>query len=138
MVAAVLSLAGFFVALYLSLWKAGIMGVLPCGEGSCETVQTSRYAYLAGVPVAVYGVVGYFALLVAALIGLQPRFVGKRRPTWWLVGFSSAGVLFTGYLSYLEAFVINAWCRWCLISAAIIVGVLLVSLAGLRERLPAA
>src|SRR5688572_12230754 len=52
MVAAVFSLVGFLLSLYLWLWKIGVMGPIACGSGSCEYVQTSSYAYVLGVPVA--------------------------------------------------------------------------------------
>src|SRR3989441_10876401 len=109
---ALLALVGLFLALYLWLYKIGIIGTLPCGIGACEQVQTSRYAELFGIPVAFYGVVGYAALLAVALLGLRPRFLAERRVTLALALLSSAGLLFTLYLTYLELFVIHALCRW--------------------------
>lgn len=132
MVAAALALIGFFISLYLSLWKLGYMGMMACGTGSCERVQLSPYAYLFGVPVAFFGVVGYLAIFVVSMIGLQPRFVAERWVPVALLVVTGAGVAFTGYLSFLEAFVIGAWCRWCLASAAIILGTFIASLFGLR------
>ena len=117
---ALLALLGFFVALYLWLYKIGVIGELKCGTGSCEFVQSSRYAWLFGQPVALYGVVGYLVLLVVALVGLQPRFLGNPVPTRWLAALSGVGFAFTLYLTYLEQFVIHAICRWCVVSAAII------------------
>ena len=133
MITATLALAGFFVALYLSLWKLGIVGSLACGTGGCEYVQTSSYALVLGVPVAFYGVAGYLAMLAVSLAGLQPHWVGRREPTLVLVALSGAGVAFSAYLTYLEAAVIHAWCRWCLVSAAIITAIFLVSLMGVRK-----
>ena len=49
---AVISLAGLFIGIYLTLYHYGIVGTLACGVSSCETVQTSRYAMFLGVPVA--------------------------------------------------------------------------------------
>jgi len=135
MVAATLALAGFFVSLYLWLWKLGVVGSLACGPGGgCEYVQTSPYAMLFGIPVAVFGVVGYLVLLIVSLLGLQPRWAQRRQPTVALVALSAAAVLFTAYLTYLEAFVIHAWCRWCLVSAGIIVAIFVTSLVGLRSK----
>lgn len=130
---AVLALAGVFLSLYLWLWKIGMMGPLRCGTGACERVQTSVYADFLGLPVAAYGVAGYAALLVMSLVGLQPRFAARRAPTLLLLGLASVGVAFTGYLSYLEYAVIEAWCRWCLASAALIVAIWATALAGLRR-----
>ena len=136
MVAATLSLIGLFVALYLSMWKIGLMGPMVCGTGSCEIVQTSEYSYLFGLPVAFYGVGGYLALLGVSIVGLQPRFASERGPTLLLVLLGGVGTAFAVYLTYLEAFVLQAWCRWCIASALIIVGVLAAALIGMKEQLP--
>jgi len=130
---ALLALVGLFLALYLWLYKIGIIGTLQCGSGACEQVQTSRYAELFGIPVAFYGVVGYAALLAVALLGLRPRFLAERRVTLALALLSSAGLLFTLYLTYLELFVIHALCRWCVGSAVIVTAVWLVALSAVRR-----
>jgi len=132
MVTATLSLLGFLLSLYLWLWKIGVVGEMACGTGACETVQLSRYATIGGIPVAFFGVAGYFGLLAVSLAGLQPRWIHSAGPGALLALMSGAGVAFTGYLSYLEAFVIGAWCRWCLVSAGLIVLIFLVSLLSLR------
>lgn len=132
MVSATLALIGFFVALYLSLWKIGWLGTLACGTGACELVQTSRYAYLLGIPVAFYGAGGFLSLFVVSLAGLQPRYVAGRGTTTVLVVLSGIGVAFAAYLTYLEAFVIKAWCRWCLVCAGLITAILISGLVGLR------
>lgn len=134
MIAAGLALAGFFVALYLSLWKLGVVGNLACGTGGCEYVQSSSYAVVLGIPVAFYGAAGYLALLGVSLAGLQPRWADRREPTLALLALSGLGVAFTAYLTYLEAAVLHAWCRWCLVSAGIIAGIFVASLVGMRGQ----
>ena len=134
MVTAALSLIGLYVALYLALWKIGLMGPLVCGVGSCEVVQMSRFAYLFGIPVAFFGVAGFLALLVVSLVGLRPAFVGKPGPTKLLVALSGGGAAFSLYLTYLEAFVLEAWCRWCILIAVLIFSVFTAALLGLRQR----
>jgi uncharacterized membrane protein len=129
---ALLALIGLFVALYLWLHTLGVIGELKCGSGGCETVQTSAYAEFLGVPVALYGVIGYAAIFVAALAGLQPRYLRRRGPTLLIVALATGGVLFTAYLTYLELFVIHAICRWC-VGSGIIIGVIwAISLLGLK------
>jgi uncharacterized membrane protein len=130
MIAAALSLVGFFVATYLWLWKIGFLGAIACGTGGCETVQLSEYAEVLGVPVAFFGALAYLGLLTASLVGLQPRWAERPGPTIVLVVLSGLGVLFTAYLTYVEAFVIHAWCRWCVGSAAIIGAIFVTSLIG--------
>lgn len=115
----VLALAGLLVATYLWLYKIGVIGVLQCGTGSCELVQASRYAVLWGVPVAFIGVVGYAALFVVGLVGVQPAFAADGRVARLLTALATGGFAFTLYLTAIELFVLHAICRWCLASALV-------------------
>ena len=116
---AVLALLGFFVALYLWLYKIGVIGTLQCGTGGCEVVQTSRWAMLFGIPVAFYGVVGYGAMFAVSFAGTLPALAARRWPTLVLAGLAGGAFLFALYLTYLELFVIHAICRYCVVSAVI-------------------
>ena len=89
MAAALLSLAGFFVSLYLYLYKIGRIGTLACGTGGCETVQLSPYSRFLGLEVALYGVVGYLVLLVIGLDTL--RRPARRRSALGLLLVLSGG-----------------------------------------------
>jgi uncharacterized membrane protein len=133
MLAALVALAGVFVALYLTLYKLGYIGTLVCAVGSCETVQTSRWATLLGQPVAMWGVAFYAAVLGVALAGLSPALTDSRRVSQLLVAMTGTGVLFSGWLTYLELFVIDAICQWCVISALLATVLFVVSLLDLRE-----
>ncbi|MEA2723760.1 MAG: hypothetical protein QOH59_1531 [Gemmatimonadales bacterium] len=135
MSAALLSLAGLFISAYLYLYKIGKIGSLACGTGECETVQLSPWSSIAGVDVALIGVLGYAGLLALTLAALQPGLVGRRWPASVLAVLAGAGVLFTVYLTYLELFVIHAICRWCVASGFVILAILVVALLDLR-RLP--
>jgi uncharacterized membrane protein len=130
---ALLALVGLFVALYLWLHALGFGGPIKCGTGGCDTVQTSPWAEFLGLPVAFYGVVGYCAIFVVALIALRPAALLERKWDVMLVGLATGGVLFTAYLTYLELFVIHAICRWCVGSAMIITAIWIVSLLSLRS-----
>ena len=134
---ALLALVGLFVALYLWLHALGFGGAIKCGaSGGCETVQTSQWAVFLGLPVAFYGVAGYFVVLVVALASLRPAALAQRKWNVILVGLVSVGLLFTIYLTYLELFVIHAICRWCVGSAAIITVIWIVSILSLRSPAP--
>ena len=137
MITAALALIGFFVALYLWLWKLGLMGPMVCSTGGCETVQLSEYAVFFGLPVAFQGTVGFASLFVVSLAGLQDAWYDKRGPTVILSVLSGIGVVFAGYLTYLEAAVIHAWCQWCIICAILVTTIFLVSLLNLRCWCPA-
>ena len=130
---AVLALVGFFVALYLWLHALGIGGALKCGTGACETVQTSRWAVFLGLPVALYGVVGYGALFLVAILALRPAALAQGGWNRALFAMATLGLLFTLYLTYAELFLIHAICRWCVGSALIITTTWILTLLGLRS-----
>ncbi len=132
MAIAMLSLVGVFISGYLMLHRLGLIGSLLCGKsGACETVQSSSYATFAGVPVPAIGLAGYIALLVVSLVGLGPRLSEDRRITVTLLALMLPALAFTAYLSALEAFVIHAWCRWCVASAIVTVLIFMSVLADL-------
>ncbi len=133
MAIAVLALLGLLIAAYLTLFKLGYMGAIQCSIGGCETVQSSRWAYFLGLPVAAWGVGAYTAILALALLGVQPRFAAARWIALALFAASGVGVVFSAYLTYLEAFVIHAWCQWCVVSAILITLIFLLSIPGLRQ-----
>lgn len=123
---AVLSLAGAFISIYLLLYSLGYYGMLLCGTGSCEVVQTSKYAVFLGIPVPGWGAAWYAVMLFLALIMASGR-PETSGPGKLVAVFATAGLAFSIYLSALEAFVIHAWCRWCLVSAALTVVIFLLA-----------
>jgi uncharacterized membrane protein len=133
MLAALVALAGLFVALYLSLYKLGYIGSLVCAVGSCEVVQTSRWATMLGYPVAVWGVVYYVAVLAVSLAGVTAALVDSRRLSQLLVAMTATGVLFSLWLTYLELFVIDAICMWCVVSAVLATTLFVIAVLDLRE-----
>jgi uncharacterized membrane protein len=111
-VMAVLTLVGLGVAAYLtSVHYADAAPVCAVGHG-CETVQDSKYAEMGGIPVALIGLIGYVAILASLLV----RGDNGRLLRVALTGF---GFAFSLYLTYLELFVIDAICQWCVGSAVI-------------------
>jgi uncharacterized membrane protein len=112
-VIAVLSVLGIGIAGYL-VWVhyAGLEPVCAGGSGGCERVQSSSYAELAGVPVAVLGLAGYTAILGSLLL---PGAAGRQATAF----LALAGAGFSAYLTYLELGVIHAICQWCVASAIV-------------------
>lgn len=133
MVVAVLSLGGVFLAFYLVAHNLGWVPPMPCGTGDCGTVQASRYAWVGPVPVSVIGLAGYLSLFVLSIVGLQSSHARSRSIPFLLFGGALAGVLFSGYLTYLEAMVINAWCRYCVASAILITVVFVATLPEVKR-----
>ncbi len=108
-----LTVVGLGVASYLTyIHYAGIKPVCTAG-GSCLKVQSSIYAELAGVPVALIGLLGYIAILGSLLV---PESETSRLAT---MAFTLVGFGFSAYLTYRELFSIHAICEWCASSAVI-------------------
>ena len=127
MLTALVALVGLFVALYLALYKAGVIGTLACGSGACETVQLSPWALFLGQPVAAWGVAYYALVLALAFAGIQQRWAASRGLSLATLAVTAWGVLFTAWLTYLELFVLHAICRWCVGSAVIVMALFLLA-----------
>jgi uncharacterized membrane protein len=100
-----------------------------CGSAQgCADVQDSRYSEVAGIPVSVIGFIGYLFLLALSLLR------GRLGPAFEIylpiLSFGAAliGVMYSAYLTYLEASVIGAWCYWCIASALIITAIWILSI----------
>ena len=134
MIIAALALGGVGLATYLSMYKLGLIGTLACTIGSCETVNLSKYATLVGVPVAVWGLGFYVSLFLVALAGTTDRFVNAAWVSYVMLAMTAWGVLFSGWLTYLELAVINAICMFCVISAILVTVLFFLSLLEWRGR----
>jgi uncharacterized membrane protein len=115
----VLAAIGLGVASYLTyVHYSGIKPLCGRNGGGCEIVQTSEYSKLAGVPVALIGLIGYVTILASLL---APENETSRFAT---VAFTVVGFGFSAYLTYREVFSIHHICEWC-VSSAVIVTVLM-------------
>jgi uncharacterized membrane protein len=133
MTIAVLSLAGIFLATYLTLYKLGYIETLACGTGSCEVVQASRWAKLLGQPVAMWGVGFYLAMFALSVAGTTERLAESRNVSLGLALMSGWGVLFSGWLTYIEVARLHAICRFCVGSALLVLALFALSALDLRR-----
>ncbi len=138
MAIAALALAGVFVALYLTMYKVGAIGHLACGFGGCERVNTSKWSVFAGAPVAAWGLGFYVATFVVAVAGTSPALAQRRDISYLLAAMSAVGVGFSAWLTYLELYVIEAICKYCVTSAVIVTAIFIVSVADvvMQQRVP--
>jgi uncharacterized membrane protein len=133
MVIAILALLGLLVSLYMLAYALEITGTVACGLGDCEKVQSSPYSWVGPFPVSGFGVLGYLALMVMSFWGLKSSSQGSSLVPLFLLGGGILGLAFSAYLTYLEAFVIHAWCQWCVSSAILMVLAFFASLPELRR-----
>ena len=113
-VAAIVSLAGLADATYLTV-QALTGETLGCGgSADCFKVLGSAYARIGGIPVALFGALAYFSAFTFATFAA----FGYARARTFLI--PTIGVMFLGtlWLLYVQAFLLHAYCRYCLFSAA--------------------
>jgi uncharacterized membrane protein len=122
---AVLSVGGVVVSSVSLYHHYGTSQTSYCDFGesfNCDIVNRSIYSAVFGIPVALIGVIGYFGLLVLATFYRNRAETPKR-----LAVASLAGLGFAIYLTYIERFVLAAWCVLCLSSLALIFSIALLS-----------
>jgi uncharacterized membrane protein len=105
---AALALLGLVISIYLTyVHYAGIEPV--CSSiSNCERVQSSEYADLLGIPVAVLGIAGYAAILASLFTRVEVTAL-----------LAYLAVAFSAYLTWAELFKIDAICQWCVASAIV-------------------
>lgn len=128
-VAGVLSLIGLTDAVYLTVQHLAGQSV-PCSVTSgCEEVLTSSYAAIFGIPLAAVGAAAYFSAFSLATLAA----FGYRIAELLLRPLVAIMVLVSMWLFYLQAFVIRAFCQFCLLSAAITITLMIVVLVAWKK-----
>lgn len=128
----VLSVLGLILSLYLTYLHFADSGAAFCAEGSdCDVVRQSAFSSIFGIPVALFGVIGYALIIFFMLSSIN----NKRK---WLLLYivSLAGVSFSAYLTYLELFIIDAICMYCVVSALFMVAIFFIIIFGKDEYYP--
>jgi uncharacterized membrane protein len=114
---ALVALAGTAVAGYLTYVHYRPDALICTSSGGCETVQESSYAELVGIPVALLGLLAYLAVLALILWDTEAARTA-------VAAIALGGAAFAVYLVALQAFVIDAWCVWCLVNDLLLVPLL--------------
>lgn len=108
---------GLLVSIYMTIYKLTDNNAMCLGSGDCATVNDSIYSEIFGIPVALVGVGGYLAILSVLLLeryGNNRFFQQNGLTAVFALGVGGFG--FTLYLVYVEAFLIHAWCPFCVVS----------------------
>ncbi len=103
------------------------------GLGDCFTVNTSVYSEVYGIPIALFGLAAYLIIITILLAETRCSFL-EENGTLAIFGISLVGVFYSAYLSYLEAYVIHAWCPYCVLSAIMITAIFIASIFRLKEE----
>ncbi len=129
-----LTLLGLFDSLYLLWVYASPSQPMVCLGGGCDQVRASRFAHIAGVPTPLYGVVMYvtLALLIFAEPLVAPATGALLRRAVSVI--AALGVVASAALTAIEAFIIHAWCTWCVLQSIAVTIIFIVSLTLLGAR----
>ena len=115
-----LAFGGFLIALYLRHHKRNVQEALICPlKANCDTVIHSNYSVFMGIPVEILGMIYY--MLIAVGYGIVIIFPVTYVPLFasGLLSITIFAFLFSMYLTIIQAFALQNWCTWCLISAGI-------------------
>ena len=128
------TLLGLFDSLYLLWVYASPSHLMVCLGGGCDQVRASRFAHLAGVPTPLFGALMYavLALLLFAEPLVAPASGALLRRAVAVI--ATLGVLASAVLTAIEAFILHAWCAWCVLQAIAITLIFVLSLTLLRAR----
>lgn len=132
----IISVLGLLTAQYLYLFHEGVLIVSCTGSGwdDCGAVSgpTAPYSAIGPIPVALIGLIGYaFIFLLTWLKDWEP--LAESYLPELLLGAASLALLFTIGLTALEAFVIHAFCRYCLLSALFVSIIFILALSYVRS-----
>lgn len=110
-----LAILGLLVSTYMTIFKLTSNEKMCLGNGGCSKVNSSIYAEVYGIPVAVIGMGGYATILAMLAMETRSKFLTENG-TMVVFGLALVGFLFTLYLIYVELALIHALCPFCVTS----------------------
>lgn len=130
------SIIGLIVSGYLSYVKIFHTPIYCTpGLGDCQSVNSSRWSELWGIPVALIGLVGYLCILFIVFLSHKVTLI-KTHTSEFLFGLGLFGFLFSAYLTYLELFVLRTICQWCILSALCMTVIFIASIFLIKRDRP--
>ena len=110
-----LVIIGLAVSVYMTIYKITGNNGMCLGSGDCSTVNASRYSEVNGIPVAIFGIAGYAAILITLFYENKHPFF-RTNGTLMVFGMALTGFLFTLWLVYVELAILKAICPFCVTS----------------------
>ena len=126
-ISVILVIVGLCDSIYLAWLKFADATAACANIGDCESVNSSPYAEVAGIPIALFGAGAYFIMLLLLILEPRTEFWGANAPLG-LFGISLVGVLYSAYLTYVEIAKLHAICPNCVLSAVVLVILLVISI----------
>ncbi len=127
----ILAAIGVLVSAYLLTVHWGWWQAVCLGVGDCESVNTSRWSELFGIPVALLGGLSYLAIIASCILVARELFAEYARMALFFI--AAIGVAFSAYLTYIELFVLHAVCPWCVLSAILITAIAILTAMELQS-----
>ena len=133
---ALFAFIGMVDALYLSIKRNA--GPIPCHvTRGCTDVLTSKYSEIAGIPLSWFGVAFYFAIFSLGIFTLfddpERRMSQLSR---WIFYLAGSALIISAFLVGIQAFILKAFCEYCLLSAALVLTIFLLAPHPGRNKLP--
>jgi len=124
----IMTIIGAGISIYLAYVKLsdGEAICLATGNIDCHSVQTSSYSEILGIPISLLGLGAYIAMLGIFALEDRIQFLADYGLTM-LFSMTLFGTVYSGYLSYVEGFVLKKWCLWCVASALLMLGLFILS-----------
>ena len=111
----VLTVLGLLVSIYMTIYKVTNNESMCIGSGGCSIVNASGYSSVRGIPVAVFGVLGYLTILALLYLENKSEFF-QTNGGMLQFAVTLTGFLFTVWLVYVEVALIKAYCPFCITS----------------------
>jgi uncharacterized membrane protein len=128
-----LAILGVLDALYLLILKFTQAEAMCVGNHGCITVNNSIYSEIYGIPVSAFGIAAYLA--IGLILFLAPKMkLARQAGPLTVFGLGLIGVIFSAYLTYIEAYVIHAFCPFCIASAIIITLIFILAIIRLIQQ----
>jgi uncharacterized membrane protein len=129
----VLAILGAADSVYLLIYKLTGNPNMCLGNGGCHNVNFSPYSEINGIPISIFGICAYLAII--GILLLESRLpIAKENGPLVTFGISLVGVGFSAYLTYLEIYVIHAICPFCVISAIAITLIFILAIIRLVKQ----
>ncbi|MBA4376910.1 MAG: vitamin K epoxide reductase [Anaerolinea sp.] len=127
------AIIGVFDSAYLAYVKFAQSSIYCTpGLGDCVSVNSSQWSVIWGIPVAIFGIATYLAVIGLLLLAQKIHFM-RSYAIYFIFGIGLFGVLYSLYLTYIEFFVLHAVCQWCILSAICITTIFIATIIRLKE-----